>query len=92
MGKIGKLILLALLAIVGILTNPTFEQHVTKLRDRARTEVAKEGKFKALLGKLLLHNVVIEQMVEYSDFKVFSLTRFKENGELTTIGFLGIVL
>lgn len=91
MGKIGKYIILALVAIVFILTNPTFEQHITKIRDNTRSEVAKEGKVKAFLGKILVHNVMVEQMVDYSDFKVFSMTRLKENGSLMTIGVLGMV-
>ena len=85
-------IALALLAIICILTNPKLEQHVATIRERARSGVEKEGGLKAMFGKLLLQDAVIEKLVEYKDFKVFSYTLSSDDEKrLLTIGFMGFV-
>jgi hypothetical protein len=93
----NTLLILAIIALVGVFTNPPLEKHQRAIREKVENlkDINEDidgddlKKIGALLGEAIGLNTMekyLNNNVKIEDLKVCSLTQLKMNGEYKTVG------
>jgi hypothetical protein len=92
--RIFRWLVFIALIVVAFISNPEKESHIKKINDKLY-DLVPENRNKSIIEKVgkLISNPILDEIIEYENYFVFSMTKVDILGETETIsyGFFGLV-